>query len=63
MQITATKDPKVTAYRSELEPITGVSLKMCGAVPPLPQRVFMAWCFVGHREDFTFTSPIRHGDL
>jgi hypothetical protein len=26
---------------------------MRGAVPPLPQYVFMAWCLVQHR-DFTF---------
>jgi hypothetical protein len=28
---------------------------MCGSIPPLPQYVFMAWCFVKHREKFTFT--------
>jgi hypothetical protein len=27
-------------------------LRMCGAIPPLPQYVFMAWCLVKHR-DFT----------
>jgi hypothetical protein len=26
---------------------------MCGAIPPLPQYVFMAWCFVKHRDNFT----------
>jgi hypothetical protein len=26
-----------------------------GAVPPLPQYVFMAWCLVKHRDNFTFT--------
>jgi hypothetical protein len=29
--------------------------KMCGATPPLPQYVFMAWCLVKHRDDVTFT--------
>jgi hypothetical protein len=28
---------------------------MRGAIPPLPQLVFMAWCSVKHRDNFTFT--------
>jgi hypothetical protein len=28
---------------------------MSGAIPPLPQYVFMAWCLVKHRDKFTFT--------
>jgi hypothetical protein len=28
---------------------------MLGAIPPLPQYVFMAWCLVKHRDNFTFT--------
>jgi hypothetical protein len=27
---------------------------MRGAIPPLPQYVFMAWCSVKHRDNFTF---------
>jgi len=27
---------------------------MSGAVPPLPQYVFMVWCLVKHRDNFTF---------
>jgi hypothetical protein len=27
---------------------------MRGAIPPLPQYVFMAWC-LKHRDNFTFT--------
>jgi hypothetical protein len=27
---------------------------MRGAIPPLPQYVFMAWCLVKHRDNFTF---------
>jgi len=27
---------------------------MRGAIPPLPQNVFMAWCLVKHRDNFTF---------
>jgi len=26
---------------------------MRGAIPPLPQYVFMAWCLVKHRDNFT----------
>jgi hypothetical protein len=26
---------------------------MSGAIPPLPQYAFMAWCLVKHRDDFT----------
>jgi len=28
---------------------------MSGAIPPLPQYAFMAWCLVKHRDKFTFT--------
>jgi hypothetical protein len=28
---------------------------MRGAIPPLPQYVFMAWCLVKHRDNFTLT--------
>jgi hypothetical protein len=28
--------------------------RMCGAIPPLPQYVFMAWSLVKHRDSFTF---------
>jgi hypothetical protein len=28
---------------------------MQGAIPPLPQYVFMAWCLVKCRDNFTFT--------
>jgi hypothetical protein len=28
---------------------------MSGAIPPLPEYVFMAWCLVKHRDNFTFT--------
>jgi hypothetical protein len=32
--------------------LTGQRLR--GAIPPLPQQVFMAWCLVKHRDNFTF---------
>jgi hypothetical protein len=28
---------------------------MRGAIPPLPQYAFMAWCSVKHKDNFTFT--------
>jgi len=28
---------------------------MRGAIPPLPQYFYMAWCLVKHRDNFTFT--------
>jgi hypothetical protein len=28
---------------------------MRGAIPPPTQHVFMAWCLVKHRDNFTFT--------
>jgi hypothetical protein len=30
--------------------------------PPLPQYVFMAWCLIKNRDNFTFTSPL-HEDV
>jgi hypothetical protein len=36
---------------------------MCGAIPLLPQYIFMAWCLVKHR-DFTFKTdeiPFKKG--
>jgi len=27
---------------------------MCGAVPPILCYIFMAWCLVKHRDNFTF---------
>jgi hypothetical protein len=29
---------------------------MSGAIPTLPQYIFMVWCLVKHRQKFTFTS-------
>jgi hypothetical protein len=29
--------------------------RMRGAIPPLPHYVFVAWCLVKHRDNFTFT--------
>jgi len=30
---------------------------MSGAVPPLPQYIFMAWCLGKPGDNFTFTLP------
>jgi len=29
--------------------------RMRGAIPPLPPKVFMAWCLVKHGDNFTFS--------
>jgi hypothetical protein len=29
---------------------------MCGAIPPLPLYIFMAWCLAKHRDNFIFTT-------
>jgi hypothetical protein len=39
------------------------SSRMREAIPPLPQYVFMAWCLVKHRDNFTFTLPHHEGVL
>jgi hypothetical protein len=31
---------------------------MSGTIPLLPQNVFMAWCLVKHRDNFTFNSKV-----
>jgi hypothetical protein len=33
--------------------------RMSGAIPPLPVYVFMAWCLVKHRDNFTFFTFYR----
>jgi len=35
---------------------------MRGAIPLLSQYVFMAWCLVKHRENFTFFSIVELAD-
>jgi hypothetical protein len=46
------------------QPLTSIQFRrqrMRGVIPPLPQYVFIAWCLVKHKENFTFlnvlTSP------
>jgi hypothetical protein len=34
---------------------------MSGAIPPLLQYAFMAWCLVKHRDNFTFTTVFLSG--
>jgi hypothetical protein len=36
---------------------------MRGAVPSLPQYVFMAWCLVKHRDNFTSTFTICNANM
>jgi len=33
--------------------------RMSGAIPPLPQYVFMMWCLVKYRDNFTFTFTLH----
>jgi len=33
--------------------------RMCGAIPPLSQYVFMEWCLVKHRNNFAFSSGVE----
>jgi hypothetical protein len=33
-------------------------LRMHGVIPPLPQYIFITWCSVKHKKNFTFTSTI-----
>jgi len=35
---------------------------MRGAILPLPQYVFIAWCLVKHRDNFTFERLGRNGE-
>jgi hypothetical protein len=35
---------------------------MSGAIPPLPQYAFMAWCLVKHRDNFFYSRDWRHCD-
>jgi hypothetical protein len=34
--------------------------RMCGGILPLPKYVFMAWCLVKHKKNFTFTFIIPY---
>jgi hypothetical protein len=38
-------------------------LRMRGAIPPFPQYVFIAWCLVKHRDNFTFTLLIFNSKI
>jgi hypothetical protein len=47
-------------YAQELLLLTSVPRsRMRGAIPPLPQYAFMAWCLVKQRDIFTFTFYIH----
>jgi hypothetical protein len=35
-----------------------VGQRMCGAISPLPQYVFMNWCLVKHSDNFSFTLQV-----
>jgi hypothetical protein len=44
-------------------PPSSAKVKNVGAIPPLPQYVFMTWCSIGHREHFTFYLYIIHMNM
>jgi hypothetical protein len=46
------------AWRCQSHVVPG--LRMCETMSPLPQYVFMAWCLVKHRDNFTFTIKLWH---
>jgi hypothetical protein len=50
------KRPRREADHSHLMPRP----RMRRAIPPLLQYVFMAWCLVKHRDNFTFTLTFTH---
>jgi hypothetical protein len=47
------KQPRCEADHSHLHLVQ--SLRMCGAIPLLPQYASMPWCLVKRRDNFTFT--------
>jgi hypothetical protein len=36
---------------------------MSGAIPPVLQYAFMAWCLVKHRDNFTFNFTLHNEEL
>jgi len=36
---------------------------MCGAISPFPQYLFMAWCLVKHRDNFSFTFTLWSNNM
>jgi len=36
---------------------------MRGSIPPFPQYVFMVWCLVKHRDNFTFNFTVYNNLL
>jgi hypothetical protein len=45
---------KVAGGEADHSPPLVPRSRMHGAIPPLPQYVFMAWCLLKHRDNFTF---------
>jgi hypothetical protein len=44
-------------------PPSSAESRMRGAIPPLPQYIFMALCSVKHRDNFTFTFMYRSSEV
>jgi len=46
---------KQQGREAEYPPPSSADVENAWSLPPLPQYVFMAWCLVKHRDNFTFT--------
>jgi hypothetical protein len=46
---------KQLGREADHSPPSSAEVRMRGAIPLLPQYIFMAWCLVKHRDNFTFT--------
>jgi hypothetical protein len=52
---------KWPGHEADHSPPSSAEVKECGALPPLPQFVFIAWCLAKPRDNFTFNVVIREG--
>jgi hypothetical protein len=49
---------RLPGLEADPSPPSSAEVKVCGAIPPLPQYIFMVWCYVKHRE--TLLLPLPH---
>jgi hypothetical protein len=49
--------PRIKRLKHEADHSPRRGQRMSGAIPPLPQNAFMAWCLFKHRDKFTFSLP------
>jgi len=48
-------------HEANHSPSSSAKVKVHGAIPQLPQYVFMAWCLGKHRDNFTLGSENIRG--